>query len=400
MSNALLTKFGRKIRWGMVGGGIDSLIGDTHRLSARVDDRFELVAGALSIDPEIAEESAKACLIDPSRSYSDFRKMAEAESLRDDGVEVVTIATPPHLHAEASIAFLERGIAVICEKPLTKNLEEALRLQEFVEKSDCLFALTHCYTGYPMVREARELISSGLIGEITQIQCDFPSGPFMTEERDPAKKHWRFKPEYMGKESILGEIGSHAYNMASFVTSREPTRVSAHLRTLTPERQTFDDAQIVLEYPGGRLGRMWLSFVASGNEHGLSFKVHGTKGALEWHQEQPETLWLRSPDSAAKRLTPGFPERMSAEGFHACRLREGHPEGYILAFANLYRDFADAFIAKTLGMDIQAGHFPGIVDGVGTMRFYEAASESNANNGAWVEIGSLHAKQTNGNLNS
>ena len=386
MSSELLASFGRRIRWGMVGGGFDSLIGETHRLSARVDDRYQLVAGAMSFDPGIAAASAAACLIDPSRSYEDFREMAEVESQREGGVEVVTIATPPNLHAEVSIAFLERGISVICEKPLTKNLAEALRLQECLEESDCLFALTHCYTGYPMVREARDLVSSGAVGEITQIQCDFPSGPFMSEEPDPAKRHWRFKPEHMGRESILGEIGSHAYNMVSFVTSCEPVRISAHMRTLTPERQTFDDAQIVLEYPGGRLGRMWLSFVAAGNEHGLTFRVHGTKGALEWFQEQPEVLWLRAPDSAARKLTPGFPDRMSAEGFRACRLREGHPGGYILAFANLYRDFADAYMAKKLGKDTQHGHFPGIADGIGTMRFYEAASRSNSMDGAWVAM--------------
>lgn len=386
MTSEFLASFGRRIRWGMVGGGIDSLIGETHRLSARVDDCYQLVAGALSIDPEIAAASAGACLIDPSRSYEDFREMAEAEGQRSDGIEVVTVATPPDLHAEVSIAFLERGISVICEKPLAKSLAEALRLQNCLQQSDCLFALTHCYTGYPMVRDARDLISSGAIGDVTQIQCDFPSGPFMTEEPDPAKRHWRFKPEIMGRESILGEIGSHAYNMASFVTSSEPTRVSAHMRTLTPERQTYDDAQIVLEYPGGRLGRMWLSFVAAGSEHGLTFRIHGTNGALEWFQEQPEVLWLRAPDSAARRLTPGFPDRMSAEGFHACRLREGHPEGYIMAFANLYRDFADAFMARKLGKDTQNGHFPGIADGIGTMRFYEAASKSSANDGAWVAV--------------
>lgn len=386
MTSTLLRSFGRRIRWGMVGGGLDSLIGETHRLCARTDDCYQLVAGALSVDPDIAAASARACLIDPSRAYEDFRVMAEAESRRDDGIEVVTIATPPHLHAEASIAFLERGISVICEKPMTKNLAEAQQLQTYLETSDCLFALTHCYTGYPMVREARALVASGTIGDITQIQCDFPSGPFLSEEPDPAKRHWRFKPEMMSRESILGEIGSHAYNMASFVTGHEPVRVSAHMRTLVPGRQTFDDAQIILDYPGGRLGRMWLSFVAAGNEHGLSFRVHGTEGALEWRQEQPEALWHRAPDAAARRLTPGFPDRMSADGFHACRLREGHPEGYVLAFANLYRDFADAFMARKLGQARPAGHFPGIADGVATMRFYDAASRSNANDGAWMEL--------------
>ena len=386
MSSSLLNKFGRRIRWGMVGGGIDSLIGETHRLSARVDDRYELVAGALSIDPTIAKKTAELSLINNDRSYEDFQMMAENESEREDGIEVVTIATPPHLHFEIAKIFLAKGISVICEKPITKNLSEALELKKIVEQSKCLFALTHCYTGYPMVREAREKVKNGVIGEIRQIQCDFVSGPFMIEEIDMNKKHWRFKPDYMGKEAILGEIGTHAYNLATFVTLEKPLRVSANLRVLTSGRKTYDDGQLVFEYSNGRLGRMWLSFVAAGNEHGLSFKIHGTEGSLEWSQEQPESLYLRSPSNSEQRITPGFPERMSVNGYHACRLREGHPEGYVLAFANLYRDFADKFISKKIGVENNTGHFPDIYDGVETMKFYDAASRSNQNDGAWISI--------------
>ena len=386
MSSTLLNIFGRRIRWGMVGGGIDSLIGETHRLSARVDNRYELVAGALSIDPKIAKKTAEQCLINNDRSYEDFQIMAENESEREDGIEVVTIATPPHLHFEIAKIFLAKGISVICEKPITKNLSEALELKKIVEQSKCLFALTHCYTGYPMVREAREKVKNGVIGEIRQIQCDFVSGPFMVEEIDMSKKHWRFKSDYMGKEAILGEIGTHAYNLATFVTLEKPLRVSANLRVLTSGRQTYDDGQLVFEYSNGRLGRMWLSFVAAGNEHGLSFKIHGTEGSLEWSQEQPESLYLRSPSNAEQRFTPGFPERMSVGGYHACRLREGHPEGYVLAFANLYRDFADKFISKKIGVENNSGHFPDIYDGVETMKFYDAASRSNQNDGAWISI--------------
>ncbi len=386
MTNSLLNKFGRRIRWGMVGGGIDSLIGETHRLSARVDDRYELIAGALSVDPKIAKKTAELCLISENRSYEDFQIMAEEESKKENGIEVVTIATPPHLHFKIAKAFLSKGISVICEKPITKNLSEAIELKEIVEKSECLFALTHCYTGYPMVREAREMIKNDVIGQIRQIQCDFASGPFMVEEKDMNKKHWRFKPDFMGKEAILGEIGTHAYNLANFVTLEKPLRVSANLRTLTSGRETYDDGQIVFEYSEGRLGRMWLSFVASGNEHGLSFKVHGTKGSLEWSQEQPESLYLRTPNNFEKRITPGFPDRMTDNGFHACRLREGHPEGYILAFANLYRDFADEFICKKIGIKNTLGHFPNINDGLETMKFYDAASKSNQKDGAWVSI--------------
>jgi predicted dehydrogenase len=190
----------------------------------------------------------------------------------------------------------------------------------------------------------------------------------------------------MGKETILGEIGTHAYNLATFVTLEKPLRVSANLRVLTYGRKTYDDGQLVFEYSNGRLGRMWLSFVAAGNEHGLSFKIHGTEGSLEWSQEQPESLYLRSPSNAEQRITPGFPERMSVGGYHACRLREGHPEGYVLAFANLYRDFADKFISKKIGVENPSGHFPDIYDGVETMKFYDAASRSNQNDGAWISI--------------
>ncbi|MCP4385034.1 MAG: Gfo/Idh/MocA family oxidoreductase [Hyphomicrobiales bacterium] len=388
MSYSLLRDFGRRIRWGLVGGGLDSIIGETHRLCARLDNRLDLVAGAMSIDPEVARETAEVCLLDPDRSYADFRDMAEREAEREDGVEVVTIATPPHLHREIAELFLDRGIDVICEKPMTKTLTEAKQLSDRVSHGDRLFALTHCYTGYPMVREARALVARGAIGDVRQIECDFPSGPFMQEDPDRGSRHWRFKPEMMSKESILGEVGSHAVNMAQFVAQKKPAALSASMTILTEGRETYDDVQIAMRYPDGALGRMWLSFVAAGNEHGLSFRIHGTEGSLAWRQEQPEALWLRHTGKPAERLTRGHPDRMTPEGFHACRIREGHPEGYILAFANLYRDFADAFMARQLGTGVEGslGHFPTVEDGVDTMRFYEAAARSNQQCGAWVDV--------------
>jgi len=373
----------------MVGGGIDSLIGEVHRICGRLDNRFELVAGAMSIDPEIARETAAIALVDPARSYIDYREMAERESARPDGVEVVTIATPPHMHREVSELFLARGIDVICEKPITRTLYEALELQAAVKAlPDRLFMVTHCYNGYPLVREARALVRNGVIGEIRQIQCDFPSGPFMTEAPERSRRHWRFLPEFMGKEAIMGELGAHSIGMAQFVSGRTPEAVSANMSILAEGRETYDDAQIVMRYPGNALGRMWLSFVASGDEHGLAFKIHGSKGSLAWSQEQPDSLWLAHTDRPAERLTPGHPTRLTPEGFHACRLREGHPEGYILAFANLYRDFADMFMARKLGLqlDVSLLHCPTVDDGVDAMRIYEAAAQSNRSHGAWVAI--------------
>jgi predicted dehydrogenase len=389
MSYHLLRKFGRRIRWGMVGGGLDSLIGEVHRLSARLDNRFELVAGALSIDPAIAAETAAVCLLDPSRSYTDYREMAERESKRADGVEVVTIATPPHLHAELSKLFLLKGIDVICEKPLTRSLEEAIELERVVaEHPERLFMVTHCYTGYPLVREARALVRNGTIGEVRQVECDFPSGPFMTENPDRNRRHWRFRPEFMGKEAIFGEVGAHAISMAQFVSGKTPTSVSASMSILTAGRETFDDAHLLLRYPCGALGRMWLSFVAAGNDHGLAFRVHGTKGSLVWRQTEPDILLLQHVGRPAERLTPGHPDRLTPEGWHACRLREGHPEGYILAFGNLYRDFGDTFFARALdqAVDERLIHFPTVKDGVHTMRVYEAAAQSNQRSGSWIDV--------------
>ncbi|UCC72118.1 MAG: Gfo/Idh/MocA family oxidoreductase [Gemmatimonadota bacterium] len=364
------------------------MIGEIHRMSARLDNRYELVAGAMSVDPAVARETAELCLVDPERSYEDYRDMAEAEAAREDGVEVVTIATPPHLHAEIATLFMERGIDVICEKPMTRTLEEAVDLKQSVTRSGRIFALTHCYTGYPMVREARALVKKGAIGAVRQVECDFPSGPFLVEEPQRDKRHWRFRPEFMGVDAILGEIGTHAYQMAHFVSGRLPVALSAHMSVLTPGRETFDDAHIVLKYEDGALGRMWLSFVAAGNEHGLAFHIYGTEGSLKWHQERPDQLWLQHAAEPARRLTPGHPDRMTPEGFHACRLREGHPDGYVLAFANLYRDFADIFFARALGRSgaTPYAHFPTVEDGVDTMRFYAAAAKSNAQAGAWIEL--------------
>ncbi len=388
MSYDYLEKFGRPLRWGMVGGGIDSLIGETHRLAARVDGRYQLVAGCLSIDRAIADKSARICLLPEERSYYEFETMAREEAGRPDGIEVVTICTPPHLHAAASAAFLKAGIDVLCEKPLTRDLAQALELQSRVKESGRHFGVTHCYTGYPMVREARALVASGVIGAVRQVECDFVSGPFLDENPDRTKRHWRFLPEYMGRASILGEIGAHALNMIAFVTGEVPSSLLASMTTLTEGREVVDDAQILLEFSGNRLGRMWLSFVAAGNEHGLSFRVHGDKGSLKWHQERPEQLLLTRRGEYLRVVTPGHPDKLSPLGMHSCRLREGHPEGYVLAFANLYRDFADQIMATKLGLKPAENTLtvPDVSAGVQTMRFFDAAVRSFEKGRTWQEV--------------
>ncbi len=387
MSYELLASFGRRIRWGMVGGGTDSKIGEAHRLSARVDNRYDLVAGCLSIDPAIAAESARLCLIDEDRSYLDFEAMAEDEAARDDGIEVVSICTPPGLHARIARTFLERGIDVICEKQMTATLPEAWALAETVHATGRLFALTHCYTGYPVVREARALARRGAIGTIRQIETDFVMGAFMAEDPVRERRHWRFRPEAFGRDAILAEVACHTSNMAHFVTDLVPISLTATMATLTADREVYDDAHILMRYDGGT-GRMWCTYTAAGNEHGMAFRIYGSEGALLWHQERPNVLIRQHADGWSEAITPGHPDRLSREATHATRIAAGHPEGYVLAFANLYRDFADAFMARELGadVDLSAGHFPTVEDGVETLRFFEAAVRSNDAGGVWVDL--------------
>jgi len=383
----LLRRFGRRLRWAMVGGGTDSIIGETHRLAARLDGRYDLVAGCLSVDPEIARESAALTLIAPERAYTDYRDMAAAEAARDDGVEVVTICTPPDLHAPIARLFLEHGIDVICEKPMTATAAEARDLAQAVAASDGLFVLTHCYTGYPMVRQARAMVAAGEIGDVRLVESDFVNGAFLIEEPDPARKHWRFRPEVAGVGSMLGEIGSHAHNIACFVTGRPVTEVSASLKTYVQGRATYDDAQLLWRLDGGIQGRCWQSFVAAGNEPGLAFRIYGTRGGLSWHQEDPEGLWHRTPDAPARRLTRGRDD-VSPAAERASRIRQGHPEGYFAAFANLYRDFADALMARALGED-PAPHLaelPTAADGVATIALIEATLASHDAGGVWTPV--------------
>jgi predicted dehydrogenase len=385
----LLERFGRRLRLGMVGGGADSVIGGTHRVALRVDGRFDLVAGAMSIVPDIARATARADLIGEERTYTDYVEMAHAESELENGIDAVVIATPPQTHLAVAKAFLERGIDVICEKPMTKTAAEAEELAELVGDSGRLFLLTHCYTGYPMVREARSLVGSGAIGEVTIADVEFASGDpgVALEPADPAARHWRFRPESMGPAAILGEVGSHAHNLAEFVTGATVTRVSARMQTFAARREVYDNAFLTVEFGTGAVGRLWSSYVASGNEHGLAFRIFGTEGSLLWRQEEPEVLWHQPLGKPAKRLSRGG-DGLSAGSLRATRFRPGHPEGYALAFANLYADFADAVLARSLGEPFEGylDSLPSVADGVATLRLLEAAERSHEADGAWQEV--------------
>ena len=386
----LLSKIGRRLRIGMVGGGSDSIIGATHRYAFRVDGLYELVAGCLSVDPEIARSSAQAELVAPERSYTDYREMARAEAEREDGIDIVTICTPPNLHAPIATTFLDAGIDVVCEKPMTATLAEAVSLERAVAVSGRDFLLTHCYTGYPLVRQARAMVRDGAIGQVRLVEADFLNGGFLTEEPDPKRKHWRFRPEVMGKASMLGEIASHAVNMAAYVSGLVVEAVSADLKTFVPGRETYDDGRFNLRLTDGAVGRMWASFVAAGAEHGLGFRVFGETGSLHWNQEQPELLIHRSAKGGYHAITPGH-DWLSTPARASNRIRGGHPEGYLMAFANLYRDFAHGLMARRSNTPLPSSwhNLPSAGDGVATMRFHEAVVASHEADGRWVALADI-----------
>lgn len=389
MSMDLFSKFGRRVRIGLVGGGKDSVIGRTHLVAMRVDGFYDLVAGAMSIDPAIARASGQAQLIAEDRIYTDFRVMAEREAAREDGIDVVVIATPPQLHFAVASTFMERGIDVICEKPLCRDLDEAERLQELVKRHDRLFCLTHCYTGYPMVREARAMVAAGALGKLRLIEGELCAGDpgVSVEPENPAERHWRFRASSMGKGAILGEVASHAHNIVSYVTGLRVEEVCAEMTTFTDRREVYDNAYVTARFEGGARGRLWGSYVAAGNDHGLSFRIFGEKGGLTWVQEDPEVLWFKPIGQPAMRLARGY-DSLSPAAAAASRFRPGHPEGYALAFANLYSDFAQAVMAKRLQLPYAPymAKIPSVDDGVDVMALIDAAVRSNDNGGVWTDV--------------
>jgi predicted dehydrogenase len=384
VSPSLTERLGRRLRLGMVGGGSDSIIGETHRIAFRVDGLWELVAGVLSIDRQIAEASARAELISADRAYADYRQMAEAESRRDDGIDAVIIATPPQTHTEIAIEFLRRGIHVICEKPMADTVEAAAKLATAVEGSEPRFLLTHCYTGYPVVRQARAMVGAGELGTIRLVEAEFAGGDpgVAREPEDLDRRHWRFRRDSMGAAAILGEVGSHAHNIAEYVTGSRVERVSARLDTIAPRREVFDNAYLTVEYEGGAVGRLWSSYVAIGSEHGLSFRVFGDDGSLAWHQEDPEVLWHRKFGGPATALTRAM-DGLDSSSLRSVRFRPGHPEGYALAFANLYRDFARMIVD---GPDVGAPVLPDAADGLSTLKLIAAAERSHLRGGLWETL--------------
>jgi predicted dehydrogenase len=378
----------RRIRLGMVGGGHGAFIGAVHRIAARIDDEFELLAGALASDPIRAKASAAELGIASDRAYGSFEEMAEAEAARADGIEAVSIVTPNHMHGPVARAFLKAGIHVICDKPLTTTVAEAEELVELVRKTGKVFVVTHNYTGYPMVRQARAMVANGDLGEIRLVQAEYLQD-WLTEPLEASghkQAAWRTDPSRSGAGGCIGDIGTHAYNLACFVTGLQLDELLAQLSTFVGGRRLDDDVQILLKWKGGAKGMLWASQVAVGNENGLALRVYGTKGGLEWAQENPNHLWFTPYGQPKQLLTRGGAGALG-DAARVTRVPSGHPEGYLEGFATIYAEAARAIRARQAGKTPDpAVVFPTIADGLAGVKFIEAAVSSSASNGTWVRI--------------
>ncbi len=380
---------GRRIRLGMVGGGEGAFIGAVHRIAARLDDHYELVAGALSSTPDKALRSAEA--IGLPRGYADYQTMARVEAAGPDGIEAVTIVTPNDQHAPVAEAFLRAGIHVICDKPVTTTLAEAQRLKTVVQQCGRLFAVTHNYTGYAMVRHARQLVREGVLGELRVVQVEYPQD-WLTERLEASGQKqaaWRTDPTRSGAGGCIGDIGTHAFNLLHYVTGLQTSELCAQLRTFVAGRELDDNVQVLLRLANGAHGMLWASQVAPGNENGLRLRVYGSRGGLEWAQEHPNQLRYAPFGEPVRTVSRGTGAVLS-DGQRVTRLPAGHPEGFLEAFATLYTEIAQAIRAARSGAKLPAEvNFPTLDDGIQGLAFIEAAVRSSAEGGSWVQLAAV-----------
>lgn len=378
-----------RIRLGMVGGGQGAFIGAVHRLAARMDDHYELVAGALSADPKKAKASGKELGLAADRVYPDFQTMAKAEAAREDGIEVVSIVTPNHVHVPACMAFIEAGIHVICDKPLALSLKEAKALQKLLaRKKGMVFALTHNYAGYPMIRQAKAMVAAGELGDIRLVQGEYPQDWLTTALEKTGQKQaaWRTDPKRSGAGGCIGDIGTHTYQLMCDVSGLAATELAADLTSFVKGRVLDDNAHVMLRFNKGAKGILWASQVAPGNENGLKLRVYGTKAGIEWTQADPNYLWY-TPYGEPKRLITRGGAGSNAAAGRVTRVPPGHPEGYLEGFANIYTEVARAIKAKRGSRKLEKDvSFPGIADGVAGMAFIEACVKSSAKNGKWTKL--------------
>ncbi len=382
----------RKLRMGMVGGGRGAFIGSVHRMAAALDGKIQLVAGAFSSDPDKSRLSGEDFMLAPSRVYSNYQEMAEKESAlpEDERIDFVSIVARNDLHYDVSKTFLEAGFNVICEKPLAFSHEQGVQLANVVEASGKVFALTHNYTGYPMVKEAKAMVADGKLGRILKIVAEYPQGYAITalnDEEDGAISNWRMDPGVSGVSNCMGDIGSHAENLARYITGLEIDELAAELTTFIPGRPLDDDGNLLIRYKGGAKGVLYASQISTGDENNLNIRVYGTEAALEWHQEHPNELIVKFAEQPRQIHRRGNVYNGEVCGKYT-RLPFGHPEAFIEAFANVYLGAAEAIADEVSGTysGPDGYDFPTVADGVEGMAFIEAAVNSSKNNAAWTKL--------------
>jgi predicted dehydrogenase len=380
----LTAETGSRLRLGMVGGGEGAFIGGVHRMAARLDDRWTLIAGAFSADAARSQAFGRSLGLAEDRCYGDWPAMAKAEAARADRIDAVAIVTPNHLHHAPALAFLKAGVAVICDKPMTTTLADALDLAEAVKRTGAPFVLTHNYSGYAMVRQMRSMVADGALGAIRVVQAEYAQEWLAADMTGNKQADWRGDPQRAGGGGALGDIATHAYHLATFVTGRAAEAVSAETSRFVPGRRLDDDVQIRLRWAGGARGQLWASQVAIGVANGLRLRVYGEKAAVEWAQEDPDLLRFTRLGEAPQLMRRGGPGS-SAAALAATRIPAGHPEGYLEGFAQIYADAADLIGAHKQGR-AHATMLPGVDDGVDGLRFIEAALASAAADGRWTAL--------------
>ncbi len=384
----------RKLRMGMLGGGKDAFIGAIHRIAANMDGLIEIVCGALSINPEVAVASGKMLFLDEDRTYLNFEEMMEKESKlpADKRMDFVTIVTPNFAHFAPAMLALDKGFNVVIEKPIAFTLDEAKQLKKKVEETGLVLCLTHTYSGYPMVKQAKQMVKDGVFGKIRKVWVEYPQGWLskLSEREGNAQAAWRTDPTKSGKSGCMGDIGTHAAHLAEYISGLKITHLCADLNIMVEGRRLDDDGNVLLKFDNGAAGVLMASQVAAGEENALKIRIYGEKGGLEWAQQDPNTLLLKWLDQPAQilRAGSGYADRLSSYAIHNCRTPGGHPEGYLEAFGNIYRNFALTLSAKLEGEtpSKEALDFPGTADGVRGMAFIDNVVESSKSDKKWTEF--------------
>jgi predicted dehydrogenase len=382
----------RKLKMGMVGGGTGAFIGAIHRIAAIMDGQIELVCGCFSSRPEVSIESGKALFLPGNRIYSSYKEMYEREAdlPREERMDFVAIVTPNHLHYEPSVMALDKGFHVVLDKPLTFSLAEGKKLRDKIKEKGLIFALTHTYSGYPAVKEAREQVKKGVLGNIRRIYVEYPQGWLADKQEDSGnvQAEWRTDPKRSGIAGCMGDIGTHAFHLAEYISGLKATHLCAELNIFVPGRKLDDDGAALIRYDNGAKGVLMASQIAIGEENAIKIRVYGDKAGLEWCQADPNTLWLKWPGKPAEMLRTGQ-GYLGNNAKHNTRTPPGHPEGYLEAFANIYRNFCFTVKAKMEGKEPKQEwlDFPGIEDGVRGMQFIETVVKAGySDKEKWVEI--------------